>query len=74
MSKINNPTNNNPIDCFKCKYLYITWDTINPRGCRAFSFKTTKMPSIVVLETSGEPCYKFILKDNILTTNKPKTS
>ncbi|WP_330218382.1 uracil-DNA glycosylase [Sporosarcina globispora] len=38
------------IDCFKCKYFYVTWDRNHPKGCRAFQFKTRQMPS---LEVSG---------------------
>ncbi|MFA6700006.1 MAG: uracil-DNA glycosylase [Thiomicrospira sp.] len=49
----------NNIDCFKCRYFYITWEAQHPRGCKAFGFKTTRMPSQVVEETSGKPCLKF---------------
>ncbi|WP_321276358.1 hypothetical protein [Thiomicrorhabdus indica] len=51
------------IDCFACKHFYVTWDQNNPKGCRAFGFKTKKMPSMVVFENSGEKCLKFELKD-----------
>lgn len=61
MSKTNSQK---PIDCFKCRYFYITWDASQPKGCKAFRFKTKKMPSTVVLETSGEPCLKFTPKPN----------
>lgn len=49
----------NRIDCFKCKHFYVTWEPANPKGCKAFGFKTHRFPSDVVLETSGEPCLKF---------------
>lgn len=52
----------NQIDCFKCQHFYITWDQNAPRGCKAFSFKTRRLPSDVVLESSGEPCLKFSAK------------
>lgn len=58
-----NKTNDKPIDCFKCKHLYITWDESSPRGCTAFGFKTARLPSTVVFETSGESCYKFTPKN-----------
>lgn len=54
----------NPIDCFQCKYFYVTWEPANPRGCKAFGFKTARIPSDVVLETSGEDCLKFTPKKN----------
>ena len=68
MSKINSK----PIDCFKCKYLYITWDESNPRGCTAFGFKTKRLPSLVVLEASGEPCHKLTPKDNPVNSTTEK--
>lgn len=52
----------NSIDCFQCKHFFVTWDASNPRGCKAFGFKTSKMPSRVVFENSGQPCLKFSAK------------
>lgn len=49
----------NSIDCFKCRHFYITWDANQPRGCKAFGFKTRAMPSQVVFETSGAECLKY---------------
>jgi len=48
-----------PIDCFQCRHFYITWEVNQPRGCKAFGFKTTQLPSVVVQEASGAPCLKF---------------
>jgi len=59
-----------PIDCFKCKYFYVTWDQNQPRGCKAFRFKSPLLPSVVVLEASGEPCLKFTPKQT--TSDQPK--
>lgn len=47
------------IDCFKCKYFYVTWDRNHPKGCRAFQFKTRQMPSLEVFLASGHPCLRF---------------
>lgn len=47
------------IDCFQCVHFYITWDASHPRGCKAFDFKTRQLPSVVVFESSGQPCLKF---------------
>ncbi|WP_373020234.1 uracil-DNA glycosylase [Thiomicrorhabdus sp.] len=55
--------NTNSVDCFKCRHFYITWDANQPRGCKAFGFKTKRLPSQVVLESSGEPCMKFSPKE-----------
>ncbi|BCN93536.1 hypothetical protein THMIRHAM_13210 [Thiomicrorhabdus immobilis] len=60
----------NPIDCFKCKHFFVTWDTNAPRGCRAFGFKTRRMPSDIVFETSGDECLKFTPKDTPKTETK----
>ncbi len=47
------------VDCFKCKYFYVTWDQRFPKGCRAFEFKTARLPSMEVLRASGQPCMRF---------------
>ncbi|WP_246943794.1 uracil-DNA glycosylase [Bacillus pinisoli] len=47
------------INCFQCKYFYTTWDQNFPRGCKAFNFKTSQMPSVAVQRSSGSPCMKF---------------
>jgi len=64
--------NSNHIDCFQCKHFYITWDQSNPKGCNAFGFKTRRMPSHVVFESSGEPCLKFSPKQTEPPPPKPK--
>ncbi|MBD3754447.1 MAG: uracil-DNA glycosylase [Gammaproteobacteria bacterium] len=63
----------NSIDCFKCRFFYVTWDANNPRGCKAFGFKTKRLPSDVVFEASGEPCMKFSPRpDNPPSGNTPR--
>ncbi|MBM7648303.1 hypothetical protein JOC78_001245 [Bacillus ectoiniformans] len=47
------------VNCFECKNFFVTWDQRNPRGCKAYGFKTKQLPSIVVQQASGHPCYKF---------------
>ncbi len=54
---------NKGLDCFKCRYFYITWNQNNPRGCKYFGFKTKLMPSIAVLRNSGNSCRAFLEKD-----------
>jgi hypothetical protein len=51
------------VDCFQCKYFYVTWDKSFPRGCRALGFKTKEMPSSVVYRASGLKCMKFEPKE-----------
>ncbi|WP_301107256.1 uracil-DNA glycosylase [Sporosarcina sp.] len=47
------------VNCFECIHFYTTWDPQNPRGCKAYGFKTKMMPSIVVKRSSGIECLKF---------------
>lgn len=51
------------VDCFQCKYFYVTWDKSFPRGCKALGFKTKEMPSFAVHQASGLKCLKFEAKD-----------
>lgn len=46
-------------NCFQCVYFFVTWDARNPRGCKAYGFKTKELPSNVVQKSSGMPCLKF---------------
>lgn len=55
---------NKKINCFKCKYYYVTWDKKFPRGCKFFNFKGKQMPLVTVKQSSGEPCKAFKAKDN----------
>lgn len=52
------------INCFTCKHFFVTWDPKFPRGCKAFQFKTNRLPSAQVLSASGQPCLKYEKKEN----------
>jgi len=54
---------NNKINCYQCKHFYITWSKSFPKGCRFFGFKTYKLPSVSVFESSGELCRGFTQKE-----------
>ncbi|HOJ59736.1 MAG TPA: uracil-DNA glycosylase [bacterium] len=45
--------------CRQCRYYYITWDPRRPYGCKALGFKSVKIPSQVVYESSGLECQSF---------------
>ncbi|PAE19696.1 uracil-DNA glycosylase [Bacillus sp. 7504-2] len=47
------------INCFACKHFYVTWDKKFPKGCRAFQFKTSRLPSQEVLRASGHNCLRY---------------
>lgn len=51
------------INCFQCKYFYITWDKNFPNGCKAFGFKSRQMPATVVKGASTENCGAFEKKE-----------
>lgn len=46
-------------DCFACAHFYVTWDERFPRGCRVLGFKSRRLPSAVVKESSGSTCQLF---------------
>jgi hypothetical protein len=37
----------------------VTWDPQQPRGCRAYGFKSNDLPSDVVFASSGAACQLF---------------
>jgi len=51
------------INCYQCKYFYVTWDRNFPRGCKVFGFKGQQIPSLLVIQSSGRPCAAFIPKE-----------
>lgn len=59
---------NERINCRKCQYYYITWDARMPYGCKAFGFKSRQIPSLLVYQSSGQPCQGY--KEKIDIRNK----
>ncbi len=49
-------------DCLGCRHFFITYQAGQPRGCRAYGFKSRQMPWQVVLASSGKPCQLFVPK------------
>ena len=47
------------VNCYRCRFYYVTWEEARPNGCRALGFKSRQLPSIVVFRSSGEPCHYF---------------
>jgi hypothetical protein len=56
--------------CIRCLYYYITWDRVFPYGCKAMGFKSHKVPSKVVKESSGRECLAFVNKQEMPTAKK----
>jgi hypothetical protein len=40
----------------------VTWDRDFPNGCRLFEFKTRKLPSQLVQESTGDICKNHLEK------------
>lgn len=57
------------INCRNCRHFYITWEQNFPYGCKAIGFKSRKLPSIEVKQTSGINCTKFSPKISRSSTN-----
>ncbi|PIC64738.1 uracil-DNA glycosylase [Sporosarcina sp. P13] len=53
------------VNCFGCMYFFTTWEPQNPRGCKAYGFKTKMVPSVVVKQSSGMECMKFEPKKGV---------
>lgn len=50
--------------CQHCRHYHITWDKIQPHGCKVFGFKSREIPGRVVeRNSSGKPCQLFVGKD-----------
>jgi hypothetical protein len=50
------------VNCFKCVYFKVTWDSRFPRGCDFFDFAGPEMPSETVRKTTGRICPAFTPK------------
>ncbi len=46
-------------DCLHCVHYFVTWEVGQPRGCRAYGFKSHDLPSEVVFASSGQTCQLF---------------
>ncbi|MDR2532441.1 MAG: uracil-DNA glycosylase [Oscillospiraceae bacterium] len=51
------------INCFHCAHFALTWEPKFPKACKLFGIKSARMPSVVVFNSSGEPCNGFINKN-----------
>ena len=52
-------------NCLKCAYFKVSWDTLFPRACEIFGFKTQTMPSLEVFRATGSNCPSFRLKEGL---------
>ncbi|MDD3467204.1 MAG: uracil-DNA glycosylase [Campylobacterales bacterium] len=54
----------NKVNCYKCKYFFVTYEQQRPYGCKAHGFKSPQMPSVVVFQSSSMDCVLFTPKAN----------
>ncbi|WP_374327018.1 hypothetical protein [Azonexus sp.] len=48
--------------CRYCRHYFITFDRHFPYGCRALEFRSAREPARDVLESSGQPCHYFLVR------------
>jgi hypothetical protein len=53
------------INCVHCIHYAVTWNPKFPNGCSFFGFKTSKMPSLTVFESTGVNCPEFVRKKQV---------
>lgn len=58
------------IDCHRCVHYYVTWQKSHPHGCKAMGFKSSQMPSLVVLRNSGTRCLRYEPKQLVKKKNE----
>jgi len=51
------------INCFHCRYFFITYDPSFPYGCRAAGFRSRVLPAEEVFISSGMHCLLYIKKE-----------
>jgi len=54
--------------CFGCRYFRITHQPARPYACTAFRFRSSRIPSLDVMASSGQPCRRRV------ETEAPKRS
>lgn len=46
-------------NCIQCIHYYVTYNPVNPYGCRAMGFKSSQNPALLVYTSSGIECQVF---------------
>ena len=45
--------------CLRCSAYFVTYEPRHPHGCRTYGIRSKTLPSLAVLQSSGEPCQAF---------------
>ena len=51
------------VSCIRCQYYKHTWERGHQHACLLFGFKTKKLPSDAVYESSDMPCHGFLPRE-----------
>ncbi|MEQ1893410.1 MAG: hypothetical protein ABL998_12760 [Planctomycetota bacterium] len=46
-------------DCLRCRSFFVTYDPARPYGCRAFGFRSLRLPRDEVRLSSGNECHLY---------------
>ena len=57
-----NENKKSEINCIKCVHFVTTWNPKFPRACRLYGFQGKQWPSIMVFNSTGEPCLGYVQK------------
>jgi hypothetical protein len=52
-----------PVACSQCVHYWVTHERTHPHGCRAFGFRSSRVPSHEIREASGRDCEAFERKE-----------
>lgn len=50
--------------CLKCVHYFATYDPQSPRGCKAYGFRSSSIPSQVIKRETGSECIQFKERPN----------
>ncbi|PIW47353.1 MAG: uracil-DNA glycosylase [Zetaproteobacteria bacterium CG12_big_fil_rev_8_21_14_0_65_54_13] len=56
------PDQSRPAQCRTCRNYFVTWDKARPHGCRAFNFKSPRLPCFDVQSASHMLCQNYQAK------------
>jgi hypothetical protein len=51
------------IVCVNCRHYYVTWDYNASKGCKAYGFKSSQAPSMLVKQSTGADCLQYERKN-----------
>ncbi|MFW6163103.1 MAG: uracil-DNA glycosylase [Planctomycetota bacterium] len=46
-------------DCHRCRFFRVTWNARLRYECRAFGFRSARLPALAVRDSSGTDCQLF---------------